>query len=68
MKHLHLRNTFIPVHSRDLTYEELQMVWKSHRFLKQKQDINIKRLKVSGGNKQSKYIPKEDASSPTVST
>ena len=42
MKHLHLSNTFIPVHRRDLKYEEINMVLDSHMFLKQKQDGDSK--------------------------
>jgi hypothetical protein len=37
-------------------------------FLKQKRDGKIKGRTVAGGNKQRGYIPKEDASSPTVAT
>jgi hypothetical protein len=37
-------------------------------FLKQKRDGSIKGRTVAGGNKQRDYIPKEDASSPTVAT
>ena len=39
---LHLRNTFIPMHRRDLTYEERQMELELYIFLKQKQDGNTK--------------------------
>ena len=34
MKHIHLRNTLIPMHRCEMTYEELQMVLDSHMFLK----------------------------------
>ena len=68
MKHLHLRKTFISMHRRDLTYEELQMVLESHMFLKHKRDGKTKEWKLSGGNKKSTYIIKEYASSLTVST
>jgi hypothetical protein len=37
-------------------------------FLKEKRSGEIKGRTVAGGNKQRDYIPKEDASSPTVST
>ena len=43
---------------RDLTYEENNMVLESHMFLKQKIYGNIKGQKVSGDNKQYKYITK----------
>ena len=67
MKQIHLRNTFITIHRRDLTYEVCQMVLESHMFLKNKRDSKIKGRNVSGGNKQNTYIPKEDVSYPTVS-
>ena len=67
MKQLHLRNTFIPMHRRDLKYEELQMVLESHTFLTHKQDGKIEGQTVPGGNKQKTYIPKEVNSYPTVS-
>ena len=37
-------------------------------FLKNKQEGNIKVYTVAGGNKQRAFIPKENVSSPTVST
>ena len=37
-------------------------------LLNKKQHGKIKGRTVAGGNKQRTYIPKEDASSPTVST
>ena len=37
-------------------------------FLKLKRDGKIKGRTVAGGNKQSDFIRKEDASSPTVAT
>ena len=58
MKQFHLSNTLIPMHRRDLTYEENNMVLESHMFLKQKIYGNIKGQKVSGDNKQYKYITK----------
>jgi hypothetical protein len=44
------------------------MVLESHMFLKEKQDGTLKGRTVAVGNKQQDYIPKEDASSPTVAT
>ena len=37
-------------------------------LIKQKRDVKIKGQTLYGGKKQQTYIPKEDASSPTVST
>jgi hypothetical protein len=68
MKQLHLRNTFRPMHPKDLTEEQRKCVLESHLFLKQKRDGTIKGRTVAGGNKQRDFISKEDASSPTVAT
>jgi hypothetical protein len=68
MKQLHFRNTFKPLHWRDLTETQHQTVLESHMFLKEKRDGQIKGQTVAGGNKQRDYISKEDASSPTVAT
>ena len=58
MKQLHLRNTFIPMHRRDLTYEERRVELELHMFLKQKRYGNIKGGAVGVSNKQRTYIPK----------
>ena len=68
MKQLHFRDTFKPMHWKQLSYTQRQMVLESHMFLKEKRDGKIKGRTVAGGNKQRDYIPKEDASSPTVAT
>ena len=68
MKQLHLRNTFKPLHSKNLTHTQRQMVLESHMFLKEKCDKTIKKRTVAGGNKQRDYISKEDSSSPIVAT
>ena len=52
----------------DLTYEECQMVLDFHMFINQKREDNIKGWTLFGVNKQFMYIPKENASSPTVGT
>ena len=68
MKQLHFRETFKPVHWKDLDQDQRKQVLESHVFLKQKHDGSIKARKVAGGNKQRDYISKEDVSSPTVAT
>jgi hypothetical protein len=68
MKQLHMRDTFKPMHWRELSHTQRQMVLESHMFLKEKRDGKTKGRTVAGGNKQRGYIPKEDASSPTVAT
>ena len=68
MKQLHLRDTFRPKHYKNLTDTEKTSILESHLFLKQKRNGDIKGRTVAGGNKQREFIPKEDASSPTVAT
>jgi hypothetical protein len=68
MKQLHFRDTFKPMHWKDMTHAQKQTILESHMFLKEKRDGKIKGRTVAGGNKQRDFISKEDASSPTVST
>ncbi len=68
MKQLHFRDTFRPMHWRDLTHAQRKSILESHMFLKQKRTGAIKGRTVAGGNKQRDFISKEDASSPTVAT
>jgi hypothetical protein len=68
MKQLHFRDTFKPMHWRELTPEQKLTVLESHLFLKEKRDSSIKGRTVTGGNKQRDYITKKDSSSPTVAT
>ena len=68
MKQLHLCDTFRPKRYEDLTITEKMSILELHLFLKKKRTGQIKRRTVAGGNKQRNYIPKEDASSPTVAT
>jgi hypothetical protein len=68
MKQLHMRDTFKPMHWRELSHTQRQMVLESHMFLKEKRNGKTKGRTVAGGNKQRGYISKEDASSPAVAT
>ena len=68
MKQLHMRDTFKPMHYRELNEAQKKSVLESHMFLKEKRDGKVKGRTVAGGNKQRDFISKEDASSPTVST
>ena len=67
-KQLHWRNSFRPVHMKDLTVHQRKMILESHVFVEKKRCGKIKARKVAGGNKQREFVPKEDASSPTVAT
>ena len=68
MKQLHWRNSFKPIHWRELTKEQKRTILESHIFMKQKQSGEIKGRTVAGGNKQRGYIDKEESSSPTMAT
>ena len=68
MKQLHFRDTFRPVHWKDLTVKQRQQILRSHLFLKEKRSGKVKGRAVAGGNKQRDFISKEEASSPTAAT
>jgi hypothetical protein len=68
MKQLHMRDTFKPMHWRDLLHTQRHMVIESHMFLKEKRDGKTKGRTVASGNKQCGCISKEDSSSPTLAT
>ena len=68
MKQLHIRDTFIPKHYKDLDVVQRKLILECHMFLKEKKNGYIKERTVAGGNKQRDFISKEDSSSPTVST
>jgi hypothetical protein len=65
-KQLHWRNSFKPVHWKDVDKEKRKQILESHLFVKKKRSGQIKARKVVGGNKQRDFISKENVSSPTV--
>ena len=67
LSQLHYRDTFEPVNPSTLSKKEMERVIESHLFLKLKCDATIKGRMVAGRDKQCSYIPKEEATSPTVS-
>ena len=67
LSQLHYQDTFEPVNPSTLSKEDMDQVIESHLFLKLKHDITIKGRIVAGGGKQHEYIPKEEATSPTMS-
>jgi hypothetical protein len=67
-KQLHWRNSFKPVHWKDVDEEKWNQILELHVFVKKKCRGQIKACKVAGGNKQRDFISKENASSPTVAT
>jgi hypothetical protein len=68
MKKLRLQKAFKSKYWRELSKAQRHTVLGSHMFIKLKRERKIKGRIVAGGNKQSDYISKDDASSPTVAT
>jgi hypothetical protein len=67
-KQLNWRNSFRPVHWKDVNKERQNKILELHVFVKKKRTGQIKACKVGGGNKQRDFISKENASSPIVAT
>jgi hypothetical protein len=65
-KQLHWRNSFRPIHWKDVDKERQKQIHELHVFVKKKRTGQIKACKVAGGDKQRDFISKENASSPTV--
>ena len=68
MKQLHDREVMIPVHKKNLTYEQRKEALAYLMFLKRKRCGKIKGRGCADGRKQRAYIAKEDSTAPTVST
>jgi post-segregation antitoxin (ccd killing protein) len=66
LSQLHLRATFEPMDSLQLSREERECTMESHLFLKQKKDGTIKGQMAAGGNKQGDTIDKTEPSSPAA--
>jgi hypothetical protein len=49
-KQLHWRNSFKPVHWKDIGEEKREQILESHVFVKKKRLGEIKARKVAGGN------------------
>ena len=64
---LHHHDTFEPLDPKKLSKEDKKAALESHLFLEQKRDGKIKGHAIAGGDKQCGIIPKEEATSPTVS-
>jgi hypothetical protein len=68
MKQIHMRDSFVPKHFRELTPKQIARMVESFLFLKEKKDGTLKARAVLGGNVQRDYITKDEASSPTAYT
>ena len=51
MKQLYFRDTFKPMHWKNLSHTQRQIVLESHMFLKEKRDRKINGRTLAGGNK-----------------
>ena len=67
LQQLHLRDSFEPMIPKEMTRHEKHEALKNLMFLKKKRCGRIKGRTCADGRPQRKYIPKEDAASPTVS-
>ena len=68
MRQLHTRDTFIPLHRKELTEEQRKNILESYLLLKEKRDGTPKGRTVAGDNNKRDFISKEDDRSPTVAT
>ena len=56
------------MHWKELDNTKMRSLLESYMFLKKKRDDKIKGQTVDGGNKQRKYISKEEYTFTTVAT
>ena len=63
---LHDKQTFTPLLASSLSIEEKKMALNLLAVIKQKRCGKIKGRIVADGRKQRKYVPREDATSPTI--
>jgi Reverse transcriptase (RNA-dependent DNA polymerase) len=68
LKQLHDRNVMEPKKASEMSREDRYQALSYLMFLKEKRDGVIKGRGCADGRKQRAYIPKEEASSPTIST
>jgi Reverse transcriptase (RNA-dependent DNA polymerase) len=66
LQQLHDRHVLVPMHREQLTALERSRALGYLMFLKEKSDGSIKGRGCADGRPQRAYIPKEDATSPTV--
>ena len=67
-KQMNEKNTFVPILASELSKEDKVRALRMIMFIKRKRCGRIKARGCADGRKQRNYIPKEDASSPIVST
>ena len=68
IEQLHNREVFLPILPEDITQIKKQKVMNSLIFLTEKKDGTVKARACANGSSQRKFIMKEEAASPTVTT
>jgi hypothetical protein len=66
VKQIHMRDTFVPKHWKELTTKQKQQVLEAFIFVEQKKDGTDKARLVINGAMQRGHITKDEASSPTA--
>jgi hypothetical protein len=68
LSQLHMRDSFIPKHKKDLTTQQWKNRCEAVNLIKQKKNGEIKGRCCADGRSQRNYISKEESASPTVAT
>ena len=68
IEQLHNREAFEPIHPKDITQLERNKAMNSLIFLTEKKDGTIKARACANGSIQRRFIAKQEAASPTVTT
>ena len=68
LRQMHLRDSFIPKHKKDLTDQQWKNKCEAVNLIKEKSDGTIKGRCCADGRQQRKWISKEESASPTAAT
>jgi len=68
LRQLHLRDSFIPKHKKDLTAQQWKNKCEAVNLIKEKNDGTIKGRCCADGRQQRQWISKEESASPTAAT
>ena len=68
LRQMHLRNSFIPKHKKDLTEQQWKNKCEAVNLIKEKSDGTIKGRCCADGRQQRKWISREESASPTAAT
>ena len=56
MNQLHIRDTFLLIHWKNMSYDQRKQTLESHMFLEENRDRTIKGIALAGGNKHRYFI------------